>query len=78
MSDINFNLYDQNNLDMHKFLFNFLVMLISEKSTYRSYSRRNHNDMLNRHDNLTGCGRNMQKLEMKPLLWEIISFLLWY
>lgn len=48
MSDINFNLLDQNNLDVHKFLFKILVMLISEKSTYtsRSYSRHtsNHND----------------------------------
>lgn len=46
MSDIKFNLFDQNYLDVTKFLFKILVMLISEKSTYRSYSRHtsNHND----------------------------------
>lgn len=45
MLDINFNLLvlDQNNLDVHKFLFKILVMLISEKSTYRSYSRHTSN-----------------------------------
>lgn len=60
MLDINFNLLvlDQNNLDVHKFLFKILVMLISEKSTYRSYSRHTSNQ----NDNY-----------VKMIIWHVVA-----